>query len=170
MGDLEDSGESLAKRNRSEIRVQDPVGRQLLELREKFANINKASFSWSSQQAPAVPYLPDDYGWGPHKVLNSTSAPSSVDSPSFPVSTDVAPVKTSDDLERETKQSPSHWKLPSRFPRLGIRVDARDYALKERAEAEKREAGSREKLEKMIKEVENHACPPCEHCDKCWLL
>ena len=80
------------------------------------------------------------------------------------------PAGTADSPEESVARAPSPWSLPSKLPGLGTRVEARDYALKKHAEKEKHKAESRLDLEKMIKEVKDHACPLCEQCEKCWLF
>lgn len=64
----------------------------------------------------------------------------------------------------------SVWSLLGKIPGLGIRVDAHQYGLNKRMEAEKEQVSSRKELERMMKEVTDHACPPCENCEECWLF
>ncbi|KAF3037702.1 hypothetical protein E8E11_000079 [Didymella keratinophila] len=169
--ELDGLDENPAKHNRFGAAVHDRIGHHLLGLREKAANITKGPLSWSLPRAPGMPQLPDSFGWGPYRILNSTSTPSSfTDSLSLITSVEEMPVETADSFEEKVVSSPSQWSLPSKLPGLGIRVDARDYILKKPAAEENDESESRLDLEKMIQEVEDHTCPPCDKCEECWLF
>jgi hypothetical protein len=171
LGDhFEISEELIAKRNRTGTSVQDRIGHLLLGLGEKLANVTKNPLSWSLPRPPSMTRSQDNLGWDPFKVPNSTSAPSShAESASSAGSVEEAPITTSWMSAWKSARATSQWNLPSTFPAVGIRVDTREYSLNKRSESQIKEADSRLELEDMIKQVEDHACPPREQCEKCWL-
>jgi hypothetical protein len=169
--DLSGSGEAPAKRNRSGTDIHGRVGHQLLELGVEFANITKGPLHWFLPRPPGVPRLPHSFAWSSNKVPNTTSTASSVtESPPSAASVEEVRSETPSNSEDRAARGLSQWGLPSKFPGLGARVNACDYALKKSAEEEKYEAESRLDLKKTMKEVQNHACPPCEQCERCWLF
>lgn len=162
---LDRSEKPPRKQPRCETGVDQRIGRQMRGLRGVFAGMTK------TPRASETAHLQNGLDSAQYETPNGTpTIPSLTNYPSSATSVKEHSAGAADDLGKRPATCLSQWNLPIKVSGLCTRLDARDHALKQRAEMEFNESESRLDLKKKMKRLEGHAWSPCEQCQKCSLF